>query len=269
MSDQDPAIPDRLTRPDSEPISVAAPDWALFCDVDGTLLDIAETPDAVRVSERLRRAIERVARCLDGAVALISGRRIEDLDRLFAPLRLPTAGLHGLERRDGAGRTRLLAEANEMEPLRPALRDFAEATPGILLEDKGATLALHYRGAPARAAEARALVTQLTAGRLDHLRVLDGKMVIEIKPRIAHKGEAIAAFLDEPPFRGRRPVFLGDDVTDEDGFRVVNDLGGVTVRVGAHEPTEARYHLANVDAVLVWIETLPDTLRMRDEGCRK
>jgi len=253
-------IPDRPTDPSSDPIPAAALDWALFCDVDGTLLHIAETPDAVRVSARLRRALGRMAERLEGAVALISGRRIDDLDRLFAPLHLPSAGLHGLERRDGAGRLHRLADAAEMEPLRPALRAFAAARPGVMLEDKGATLALHYRGDPARATEAREAVERLTAGRLDRLRVLDGKMVIEIKPRFAHKGEAIAAFLREPPFRGRRPVFLGDDVTDEDGFRVVNDLGGVTVRVGADGRTQASHRLAGVDAVLVWLEGLPAAL---------
>jgi len=266
MPAQDRAISYRPTDPISELIAAAAPDWALFCDVDGTLLHIAETPDAVRVSDRLRRAIEGIARCLDGAVALISGRRIDDLDRLFAPLRLPTAGLHGLERRDGAGRQHRLADPTDMEPLRPALREFAEATPGVLLEDKGATLALHYRRVPARAEAARDLVTRLTAGRLDRLRVLDGKMVIEIKPRIAHKGEAIAAFLREPPFLGRRPVFLGDDVTDEDGFRVVNDHGGLTVRVGEDGRTQACRRLANVDAVLVWLEALPGALAERAKG---
>jgi len=256
-------ISHRLTDPISDPIAAAAPDWALFCDVDGTLLEIAETPDAVRVSDRLRRAIEHMTQCLDGAVALISGRRIEDLDRLFAPLRLPTAGLHGVERRDGAGRFHRLADPAEMEPLRPELRAFAEAMPGILLEDKGATLALHYRGVPAQAAAAQALVTRLTAGRLDRLRVLHGKMVIEIKPRVAHKGEVISAFLREPPFLGRRPVFLGDDVTDEDGFRVVNDLDGLTIRIGEAGRTHARYRLPSVDAVLVWLEALGDALAVR------
>lgn len=266
MPAQDRPIIHRPTDLESELIAAAPTTLALFCDVDGTLLPIAEAPDAVRVSDRVRRALGRLAQALEGAVALISGRRIDDLDRLFAPLHLPTAGLHGLERRDGAGCLHRLADAAEMAPLRPELRAFAQSTEGVLLEDKGATLALHYRGAPARAGELRALVARLVAGRLDRLRVLEGKMVIEIKPRVAHKGEAIAGFMGEPPFAGRRPVFLGDDLTDEDGFRVVNELGGVTVRVGDEGRSEARHRLANVEAVLVWLETLPETLSARVKG---
>lgn len=243
-----------------------APDWALFLDVDGTLLPIAETPDAVAVSARLRAALRRLAPALGGAVALISGRPIAGLDRLFDPLRLPVAGLHGLERRDAANTLHTVASAAGVDKLRDPLRAFAAAHPGVLLEDKGAALALHYRRAPAVAAAARQLVRDLAGAMHGKLRVLDGKMVLEITSPLVDKGMAISAFMDEAPFAGRRPVFIGDDVTDEDGFEVVNDLGGYSIRVGAAEISAAAYQFADVASVLGWLEALPSRLRAPPAG---
>ncbi len=224
------------------------------------MLHIAETPGAVVVSRHLRAALERIAPRLGQAIAMISGRPIAELDRLFAPLKLPSAGLHGLERRDARGRLHRLGEAAGLDALRGPLHDFAAANPGVLLEDKGRALALHYRGAPQLEARARRLVEDLTAERADRLRVLHGRMVVEIKPCLADKGAAIAAFMTEPPFAGRTPVFLGDDVTDEDGFRVVNELGGISIRIGDGAATSARYRLADVDTVLAWLADLPERL---------
>jgi trehalose 6-phosphate phosphatase len=238
----------------------ASPDWALFLDVDGTLLHFAQTPDAVVVSEQLRAALGRIAPLLDHALALISGRPIAELDRLFAPLRLPVAGLHGLERRDAAGRLHLLADDEGLNELRDPLAAFAARCPGVLLEDKGRALALHYRQAPEAEAEARRLVGRLVAAGGGGLRMLDGKMVLEIKPDASHKGDAIAAFMREPPFAGRCPVFAGDDVTDEDGFEVVNELGGVSVLVDGGRETAASHRLDDVGAVLDWLSALPDAL---------
>jgi trehalose 6-phosphate phosphatase len=237
-----------------------AADWALFLDVDGTLLDIAETPDAVEVSDHLRAVLGRVAPLLGGALALISGRPIAQLDRLFAPLSLPAAGLHGLEHRDAAGRTRILGEPEMLDGLRTALEDFAADHAGAMLEDKGRALALHYRRAPESEAAARELVAQVTAGRERELRVVDGKMVLEIKPRLADKGAAVELFMAEVPFAGRRPVFIGDDVTDEDAFAVVNRLGGHSIRVGELAGTSARHTLPDVEAVVDWLEALPGAL---------
>ena len=246
----------------------AAADWALFLDVDGTLLHIAETPGGVEVSDHLRAVLARLAPLYDHALALISGRQIVQLDRLFAPLALPAAGLHGLERRDPAGRIRRLGDPAWLDGLRQALGDFAAAHPGVLLEDKGRTLALHYRRAPRAEAAARRIVGELTEGDQERLRVIEGKMVLEIKPRLADKGAAVAAFLDEPPFAGRRPVFIGDDVTDEDAFATVNRLEGISVRVGDLPGTAARYRLPDVNAVVAWLEALPAALASSAAGAR-
>ncbi len=243
-----------------------APDWALFLDVDGTLVPIAETPDAVAVSVRLCEALRDVMPALDGAVALISGRRIADLDRLFAPLRLPAAGLHGLERRDAAGTVNRIGGSAGLDDLREPLRAFAAAHPGVLLEDKGPALALHYRRAPAAAEAVRQLAAEMTAAMQGKVRVLFGKMVVEFALPLADKGMAIAAFMAEAPFAGRRPVFIGDDVTDEDGFAMVNKLGGYSVRVGAIEASAATYQLADVAAVVDLLHALPTQLRLPQTG---
>jgi len=243
--------------------------WALFLDVDGTLLEIAGTPDAVAASGEIAALLARLRPLLGGALALISGRRIDDLDAIFAPLILPAAGLHGLERRDARGRRHGIVDAPALDALRAPLRDFAAAHPGAMLEDKGQTLALHYRQAPGCRDEAKALLDALLTGRQD-LQMLEGKMVFEIRPRRTDKGDAIAAFLAEPPFAGRRPVFLGDDATDEDGFRLVNDRGGVSIRVDGEATvraqTAARYRLADVGAVAAWLARVAKRLESTKQG---
>jgi len=241
--------------------------WALFLDVDGTLLPFAERPDLVRVSDRLKSAIESIGPRLEGAIALVSGRTIEDLDRLFQPLQLPAAGLHGLERRDAAGNMRHLGEVQELDHLREELAQLAERYAGVLLEDKGRALALHYRQCPEKADEITATVNALFESLSEGFRKIPGKMVIEIKPHLSDKGEAIAEFMEESPFSGRIPVFIGDDVTDEDGFAKINALGGHSVRVGNDRQTQARYHLVDVNGVVTWLEGLPDQM-MQGNGER-
>lgn len=142
--------------------------------------------------------------------------------------------------------------APALDNIRPQLRNFAAHNDGILLEDKGAALALHYRLAPSAEEAARLLIDRLIADR-DDLHYLAGKMVFEIKPRAVDKGVAISCFMNEPPFSGRMPVFLGDDVTDEDGFRIVNSAGGISIRVGGVAVTAAQYGLPNVDSVHDWL----------------
>ncbi len=244
------------------------PDWAVFLDVDGTLLPLAETPDAVVVSARLRAVLNRLVPALDGAVALISGRQIAALDQLFEPLRLPTAGLHGLERRDATGTLHIVEGDAGLDELREPLRNFAAANAGVLLEDKGPALVLHYRRVPAAEAAARHLVTDLIKAARGRLRVLDGKMMIEITSPLANKGTAITAFMSEGPFAGRRPVFVGDDVTDEDGFDAVNKLGGYAIRVGAAKTSKAAYQFADVPSVVDWLDALPSQLQPRQAGGR-
>ncbi len=226
---------------------------ALFLDVDGTLLSIADHPDAVHVPAQLLSLLERLKDRLNGAVALISGRTISDLDGLFAPLKLPSAGVHGLERRNADGVIHRVAGAEMLDPLRGPLTKFVEAREGLLLEDKQQSLALHYRNAPALESELKAFIGKLVEASPSPLELKRGKMVVEVKPGGANKGTAIEAFLEEPPFAGRVPVFIGDDVTDEDGFQSVNRMGGLSIRVGFDENSAAAYSLPDEDAVVAWL----------------
>ncbi len=215
-------------------------DAALFLDVDGTLLEIAPRPELVRVPVGLPELLGRLARQRDSALALISGRTLADLDRLFHPWHGAASGVHGAERRgaDGSmadsGRSAAdQAAAMALERLRPSLADIAGARPGAWLEDKGGTLALHYRAVPEDGPEIRRTLERLAESESDTLRLIAGKMVLELQPRHYDKGAVIGTFLGEPPFRDRRPVFIGDDTTDEDGFAAVNRRGGVSIRRAA------------------------------------
>jgi trehalose 6-phosphate phosphatase len=232
----------------------AAADWAFFLDLDGTLLEHAERPDAVRVDAAVRRLLAGLHEGADGGLALISGRALADVDALFAPLRLAVAGQHGVERRDAAGRVHL--HASEAQPLRRAaarIAAFAAAHDGLVFEDKGHNLALHYRLAPQLAGEARALVESLAVELGEGYELQAGKMVLELKPGGRDKGTAIEEYMAEAPFRGRTPVFVGDDLTDEFGFRVVNRMGGVSVKVG-EGPSQARWRIADAAGVRAWLE---------------
>lgn len=226
---------------------------AIFLDLDGTLVDIAEHPEGIVVGERLHEMLERLRQACGGAVALISGRSIADIDRHLGLPELPVAGQHGLERRTATGARIELPGRDSLLPVRHALDILAERYPGILVEDKGLTLAVHYRQRPALASwlhrRLRALLDTLPPG----LAIQRGKRVVEIKLAGADKGRAIAAFLTEAPFHGRRPVFVGDDLTDEAGFLVVNAAAGVSVKVGAGS-TAASCRLPDVEAVLAWLD---------------
>lgn len=230
---------------------------ALFLDVDGTLLEIAPRPELVRVPDGLPSLIVRLSAQREGALALISGRPLAQLDRLFQPWQGAAAGLHGLERRRADGILACVvdgASAAALDRLRPKLAALAADGTGLILEDKGGTLALHYRAAPQREAEIRAVVEALHRGIGSVLRLITGKMVVEFQPRSADKGRAIAAFLAEPPFLERRPIFVGDDTTDEDGFAEIRRRGGLAVRVGPFgDATIANYCLPSVEAVLAWL----------------
>jgi trehalose 6-phosphate phosphatase len=234
---------------------------AMFLDLDGTLLEIAARPELVEVPPGLPVLLDRLAALHGGALAVVSGRRLADIDRLLYPWRGAAAGLHGSECRRADGTTIAkenspddLAAAQALARLRSHLDEFAVCEPGVWLEDKGGTLALHYRAAPEKGDEIRAFAGQLLQQAGDHLRLIPGKMVIELRPRHHSKGTAIAAFLDELPFRGRLPVFLGDDMTDEDGFHEVNRRGGMSIRVGPLvAATEAHYALPSVAAARAWL----------------
>jgi trehalose 6-phosphate phosphatase len=230
---------------------------ALFLDVDGTLLEIAARPQAVTVPADLRERLRALHLAAGGAVALISGRTIAALDELFAPLALPSAGLHGFERRDASGayRTRPLPSPAALQSARAAMLELARRHSGLLLEDKHFALALHYRGAPWLEETVIQTMQAVAAGVAGDLELQHGKMVVELRPAGATKAEAVAAFLAQRPFAGRTPVFLGDDLTDEPAFELVNGLAGLSVLVGSR-PSAARVHLADVAAVRSWLAQL-------------
>ncbi len=229
---------------------------ALFLDLDGTLVEIAPTPDAARPASRLAELLERASRHVGSALAIVSGRPIREIDGMLAPLELPAAGLHGLERRSAGGAYSPPLALPRFDELRAALGRFAADHPGLLLEDKGAALALHYRARPELGAAAVAAVEEALGGMGSGITVQHGKAVIELRSEGADKGAAVAAFLSEPPFTGRRPVFTGDDITDEAAFRAVRRRGGVAVRVGPQGATAAEWRLADVAAVHAWLADL-------------
>jgi trehalose 6-phosphate phosphatase len=207
--------------------------WCLFLDVDGTLLDFAATPDGVRVDESLHEILLRTRIVLQGAMALISGRSLAQLDRMFSPTVWPAAGLHGLERRDAAGHTHLaLTDESVLDDARLALAAITAAAPGVILEDKGLALALHYRLAPGLEQHLRREIGAIARRLGPGYHVQEGSRVLELKPAAATKADAIRAFMAEEPFAGHRPVFVGDDLTDLDGFAAVERLGGLSVAVG-------------------------------------
>lgn len=228
-------------------------DWSLFLDVDGTLLEIAETPGGVHVSDSLKELLLRETRMRAGALALVSGRSLADLDVLFAPLRLIASGQHGLERRDIHGRvSRANISTQSLQQARILLKEVAATHRGLLLEDKGTALALHYRLAPELEAFAYAAIAK-AAEHTPDFHVQPGKCVWELKPRAVSKGTAIRDFMAEAPFAGRIPVFAGDDFTDEEGFKIVNELGGISILVGKPRDTLARFGLGGVSEVMEWM----------------
>jgi len=239
-----PIARDAPPKPSSE--------WALFVDVDGCLLDFAATPTGAVVPDGVRESLTVWADRLSGALALVSGRSLAQLDQLFSPLRLPAAGLHGLERRHGDRRSEPLAIPLELIAVYEQAQRLAEIWPGIFIEDKGAAIALHWRRAP-EAAETLTAFASSALPRLPGYRLQHGDHVVELRPASADKGSAIAAFLDEAPFAGRMPVFAGDDLTDESGFGAVNAHGGISVLVGRRDGSAATHALADPAAVRAWL----------------
>ena len=233
---QSPPLPDRGS--------------ALFFDFDGTLTDLAEHPDAVQVDPVATELLGEMARALGGAVAVLSGRPVAEIDHWLQPLRLPVAGVHGAERRGPDGFLRRIAMP-DLTPARALIETLTRRHPALLLEVKPGALALHYRQAEDLEEECLATMTEAQK-RVDGLALMCGKKVFELKPRRASKGQAVRAFLDERPFRSRRPWVFGDDVTDEAAFESVLGLGGVAVKVGRGE-TLAPYRLADPAALHGWM----------------
>lgn len=225
---------------------LSAPGTAVFLDFDGTLVDLAPTPDGVRVAPGVIEALALLAERHGGALALISGRPVAQIDAMLAPLVLPVAGVHGVERRGADGQLHVAATP-DVAPVLARAQALASVHPGLLVERKRGAVALHYRLAP----ELESLCLQeMTAAvqACPGVLLLHGKMVLEAKPAATDKGGAIAAFLQESPFAGRRPVFAGDDTTDEAGFAFVQQAGGQGVKVGSG-PSAATLRLASPGAL--------------------
>lgn len=225
-------------------------DAALFLDFDGTLVDIAETPEAIHVPPALIGLLGELHRLLGGALAVVSGRQIDSLDRFLAPLRLPAAGEHGVQRRDAEGRMQE-QRALDLRGVLDIANELAQAHPGLLVERKHAAIALHYRLVPQLEALCRESLVQAIDGQ-PQFELMHGKFVFEVKPAGINKGIAIDAFLREAPFAGRVPVFAGDDTTDESGFAVVQPRGGTAIKVGSG-PSLALHRLDSPRAVFEWL----------------
>ena len=227
----------------------------LFLDVDGTLIEFSTHPSQTRAPRTLVDLLQRIEHRLQGAVALISGRPIADLDDIFFPLRLRAAGVHGGERREQVGQPAPLSACDPaLDALRIGLHDIAARHPGIEIEDKRIAVAVHYRTHPEARAPLLQEISALVARMDDGVHLIEGNLVIEVKPRRFTKASAIASFLEEPVFAQRTPVFLGDDITDLDGFRLVEARGGLSVAVG--ERVDAQWRLADPAATRAWLGEL-------------
>jgi len=243
----------QTTRPLPLPV-VQSVRMALFLDLDGVLAPLASTPAEVVADPRRTRVLHALDRALGGRVAVVSGRTLAEIDRIADGAALSAAGIHGLERRQRDGSIVAIDPSTAVESAVGAFQAFAAEHPGVLVEDKGLSAGLHYRGAPQAGQGALALAREL-ADRSD-LIAQPGKMVVELKTPGADKGSAVRAFMAEAPFFGAMPIMLGDDLTDEAGFAAAEALGGFGVLVGEPRQTAARYGLPDVDSVLTWLEAL-------------
>lgn len=240
-------------------------DTALFLDFDGTLAGLAPQPDQVHVPPGLVGTLAALSARLGGALALVSGRPLRDLDHFLAPLQLPAAVEHGAQRRAADGRL-VSAPSVDLTLVHQAAAHLAQQHPGLLLEEKNLAISLHYRHAP----ELEGLCLQAmreAVARSPGLDLMQGKFVLDIKPAGSSKGTAIADFMAETPFAGRTPVFVGDDVTDEAGFAQVQRLGGHAIKVGPG-PTLATYRCASVEAVARWLQAA-GSARLDDDGVER
>lgn len=226
---------------------------ALFLDLDGTLVDFAAHPEQVVASEELRMLLRRLSVAMSGAVALVTGRTIASADAVLDGALVHVAGIHGFERRASGAVKRV---PSDLAPVTAAVADaramFAKGALNADIEDKGGALALHYRRTPEFADAVRRTAAELA--QRHGLNILEGKMVIELKLGGRTKADAVRDFMSAPPFAGRTPIAMGDDITDEDAFRAVTELGGQAILVGEPRATAARWRLPDTKAVQAWLQ---------------
>jgi trehalose 6-phosphate phosphatase len=229
--------------------------YCIFFDFDGTLVEIADNPDDVQVDASTLRFVERLRGKVGDALALISGRDIDVVDRLLHPVVLPVAGVHGLQRRDAAGRLHTpVIDQSVVEAIANDIETTFSVEPGVAIEKKTGAVALHYRLRPDFETRCLALAQEIVRDRPE-LHLITGKMVCEIRMDGNDKAAVIEAFLAEPPFRGRKPIFAGDDKTDESGFSAVNACGGVSIKIGGG-PSNAKFRAESVADLRNWFEGL-------------
>jgi trehalose 6-phosphate phosphatase len=233
------------------PRSIPLEGTAVFLDLDGTLAPIEAVPEAVVPSATRTALLIAATKALKGRLAIISGRSIHDVDRILEGAVVPVAAVHGLERRNAIGDLLHSAQGFFPDDVRGQVAEFAARYPGVFMEDKGSSIALHFRTAP----HARNGIHDLVCGlaSTSELMVQEGAMVFELRLRGANKGDALRAFMAEAPFIGAIPAFIGDDLTDEDGFEAAAALGGYGILVGKERPTLANHHLDSVDDVYRWL----------------
>jgi trehalose 6-phosphate phosphatase len=235
------------------PAALRLAETALFLDLDGTLAPIAARPQDVGPDPRRTSLLERLARKLDGRLAVVSGRTLADIDRILEGCVMPVAAVHGLVRRAPDGQVSETRPHPELAAAAAAFRAFAARDPGLIVEDKGGlSVALHFRQAPAQARAARVCAHEIA--QRTGLTLQEGNMVEELRTPGASKGDSVCAFMAAGPFAGARPVFVGDDATDEDGFAAAQTLGGYGVLIGPGRQSDARYRLDGVEAALAWLE---------------
>lgn len=215
-------------------------------------MELAETPDEIAVPSKLGPLLGRLRTALGGRLAIVSGRSIADLERHLDCSGVAISGSHGLELRLSNGELIPLAPPTDLAASAEKIRRFASEIPGLLVECKPASIAVHFRKAPLEAERVERFMTALA--RADELALQPGKMVLELRPKGAHKGDAVRAFMAEPEFGGARPLFMGDDVTDEDAFEAVRDMGGAGILVGPARASAAQYRLESVAAAARWLE---------------
>lgn len=236
-------------------------DWALFLDIDGTLIEHADHPEGISIPTSLPDLLTRLQFALDGAVALVSGRTIDWMDRRFAPARLAASGQHGAEIRLAPDAPAVpIPTPKWRRPLEMALEREMAAWPGVFIEHKPLSLAVHFRAVASSGEAVMAKVIELGSGLDGSVEFLKGRFVIEVRQGGHDKGTAVRQFMNTALFTGRKPIFLGDDVTDEDGFRAARAAGGLAVAIGPRATQQADFRLDTPEEVRQWLSGIPELL---------